>query len=406
MKVQSINKSNEDVSEGYYLATGHPLIDKPLENSRGQIVFQEDLMRLFASVCGLDFGQADNVRRITAKKMDENNPKHKAEIDSTKKQWLEGCTKNKIPKDISDKWWDKIIANAEYSFNRSHAYAYSLLTVVTAQLKAKYPLEFAAAYLSVYPNEKDAWLSRLFSNGYEFVSPNVNTSGGDTYGTYNGKVTLPLSIIDGLGSRASESIEQNQPFNSIEDFMTRVDLRLVDRTTRLKLWLIGAFDGVTGEFTDLNTSYSYEQSGGYTRIYDAKAKVADRNTPKFIYKSEMDLQSSILSGTIILNDRARDMLKTYMASGYEFGRVTKIVNGTSKSGTPRIEIHFGKSPKPQLFVSQKMASNLERQLGKRLVEGMFVAYKRDKNNWGGRYIFTKQNGKKLQLAIYDLTDTY
>lgn len=406
MKIQSIKSSTNDITDGYYLGTGYDKIDNPLQDSRGQIVFQEDLMKLFASVCGIEFGEADNVRKITAKKLSEEDPKHKILIDKTKAQWMQGCKDNQIPQDVADVWWNKIIANAEYSFNRSHAYAYSLLTVVTMQLRERYPLEYSAAYLSVYPNEKDSWISRLFSEGYEFIAPNVNTSGSDTYGTFNGKIALPLSIINGLGEKAASSIEENQPFASIQDFMNRVDLRLVNRTSRLRLWLIGAFEGIDGDFSELETSYLIDKNNSVIKVYDQKEKVSLRGQVKFLYKSIMNLQSSILSGTILFDSRAKQLLDKYVQRGYEFGCITKLANGVSKTGTPRIEIHFGKSLKPQLFVSQKMIKSLEYQLGGSLKEGMFFAYKRDRDNWGGKYLYSQRTGRNVSFAMYELTDSY
>ena len=49
---------------------------------------------------------------------------------------------------VSEHLWSLIEEFADYGFNKSHAMAYALLTIETAELKAHHPVEFMTACLN------------------------------------------------------------------------------------------------------------------------------------------------------------------------------------------------------------------------------------------------------------------
>ena len=70
-------------------------------------------------------------------------------------------------------------AAADYSFNRSHAACYALISYRTAWLRANYPAEYMAALISSVMSTKDKvpfFVNRCDEMGIEVLPPDVNSS--------------------------------------------------------------------------------------------------------------------------------------------------------------------------------------------------------------------------------------
>src|SRR5207244_12074361 len=63
--------------------------------------------------------------------------------------FIEGCARtNKIPEKKANAIFDLLEKFAGYGFNKSHSAAYGVISYHTAYLKAHYPVEFMADFLS------------------------------------------------------------------------------------------------------------------------------------------------------------------------------------------------------------------------------------------------------------------
>jgi DNA polymerase-3 subunit alpha len=56
-----------------------------------------------------------------------------------------GALKQKVKEEDAQRVWENINTMGSWSFNRSHAVAYGMVSYWTMVLKAKYPLQFATA---------------------------------------------------------------------------------------------------------------------------------------------------------------------------------------------------------------------------------------------------------------------
>jgi DNA polymerase-3 subunit alpha len=134
--------------------------------------------------------------------------------------------------------------------HNSHAAAYALVAYQTAYFKANYPVEFMAALLTSEMGDTDKivkYIEECRSMGLQVEPPDVNRSAvkfsvaGDT-------IRFGLAAIKNVGEAAMESIlaarDKDGPFTTLEDFCTRVDLRLVNRRVVESLIKAGAFDGL------------------------------------------------------------------------------------------------------------------------------------------------------------------
>jgi DNA polymerase-3 subunit alpha len=152
---------------------------------------------------------------------------------------------------IAEALWEKIEKFASYSFCKSHAVAYTILSYWTCWLKVRYPAEYFAAQLSIvredkYPNlVKDAR-----SCGIEVVPPDVNFSSDKFEIKDERTIVMPFSAIKGCSETIAKKIvavrEEVGHFITkmhFEELASRkgsgINVRVVNN-----LDLVGAFAGI------------------------------------------------------------------------------------------------------------------------------------------------------------------
>jgi len=117
----------------------HPLFEGILKNTYGVLCFQEQVMAICNKVGGISLDDTDLIRDVLAKK----KPKETREWRET---FLKGAEK-RIGPELANKWWKMIEAHAGYSFNLSHAVAYSIISYQNMVMKIFYPLQYMTALL-------------------------------------------------------------------------------------------------------------------------------------------------------------------------------------------------------------------------------------------------------------------
>jgi len=175
--------------------------------------------------------QADTLRKAMGKKIPEL-------LAQQKQLFIDGCAVNNIPKDISEKIFAQIDYFSGYGFNMSHSAAYAFLAYQTAWLKCYYPVEFMCNLLSSEKDEEklNLYLDQASKMGIICMPEDINSS-GDSFkiqiGEHNNGKRLevlrkPLTGLKGVGPRAVDNIIKNQPFLTFEDFLAKIDARLVN----------------------------------------------------------------------------------------------------------------------------------------------------------------------------------
>jgi len=190
----------------------HPIMHEFTERTYGVIIYQEQVMQACVHLGGMTWMEADKVRKIIGKKKDAK------EFDIFKDQFIEGASKHITPEDAAKLWHD-FEAHAGYSFNRSHAIAYSMLSYYTAWLKYYYPLEFMFAVLK---NEKDKdartdYLLEAKRLGIKVLLPHVNESELD-FSIQGNSIRFGLSNIKYISDNIGSKITALRPFKTYKDF--------------------------------------------------------------------------------------------------------------------------------------------------------------------------------------------
>jgi DNA polymerase-3 subunit alpha len=222
----------------------HEALRPILEPTHGVTIYQEQYMAVARRVGGFTPAQADDLRKAISKK-------DKKLMASLKEPLMSGLRASGLPQAVCTKLWSNFEATGDYSFNKSHAACYALISYRTAWLKANYPVEYMAALVSSVMNTKDKvpfYVNQCHEMGIEVLPPDVNKS--DVGFTVDeGRIRFGLNAVKGVGVGAIEAIvavRDDGRFNSIYDFCARVDSALVNRRTLEALIKSGAFDS-TGD---------------------------------------------------------------------------------------------------------------------------------------------------------------
>ena len=218
----------------------HPLLSEALSETYGVMVYQEQVMQCAALLSGYTLGEADLLRRAMGKKKKEA-------MAEQRDKFVAGAVKNGVDGKKASEIFDAIEKFAGYAFNKSHSAAYALIAYQTAYLKAHYGAEFMASYLSALVGSKMDVLGRYIGDvramGFEIKAPDINKSGRAF--TVSGKdILFGLSAVAKAGSTAVDNILEARaagPFTSFWDFVTRVDLRVVNKGIIENLVKSGAF---------------------------------------------------------------------------------------------------------------------------------------------------------------------
>jgi DNA polymerase-3 subunit alpha len=117
-------------------------------------------------------------------------------------------------------------------------------------LKAHYPAEYMAALLTASKRDKDRtalYLNECRTMGLRVLVPDVNRSESD-FAAVDGEITFGLSAIRNVGEAVVELIvterEKNGPYGTIEGFLNRVDLSVLNKRVLESLVKAGAFDSM------------------------------------------------------------------------------------------------------------------------------------------------------------------
>jgi DNA polymerase-3 subunit alpha len=174
--------------------------------------------------------------------------KQKAVLDKMKGQFVEGAKAKGHPEDKLQKIWTDWEAFAQYAFNKSHSTCYALVAYQTAYLKAHYPAEYMAAVLNNQGNIEKIkfYMEECQRMGLQVLGPDVNESLKGFAVAKENVVRFGLNAIKGVGEAAVEDIiadrEANGSFDSIYDFIKRVNQRTVNKKSMESLALAGALD--------------------------------------------------------------------------------------------------------------------------------------------------------------------
>ncbi len=259
----------------------HPDLEEVLGDTYGLMIYQEDIMRVATKVAGFSMTEADDLRKACSKKIREM-------IQAQREKFVAGAERQGYGRALGELLFNKIEPFADYAFNRSHAYGYAFLGYQNAWLKANYPVEYMAALLTSFREDKDKsalYLNEARQMGITVAVPDVNESFSDYAPSARADSTIlfGMAAVRNVGESLVERIVDERdargPFASVYDFVRRVDPIVLNRRSMESLIKAGAFDslGVARlallltfeEIVDLTLSRRKDLSLGISTLFAA-----------------------------------------------------------------------------------------------------------------------------------------
>jgi len=233
----------------------HELLKPIMEETFGIAVYQEQIMSTAISLAGYSAAESDALRKAISKKKED-------EIKVHEKKFIEGAVAKGIERKTAVLIFDDWRNFAQYGFNKSHAADYGVVAVQTAYLKAHYPLEYMTALLCGSMNDSDKvayYIADCLAMDIPVLPPDVNHSQWNfsIEEQENKKccIRFGMGAIKNVGQNSVDLIIEargKKPFEDLNDFVHRVDLRRVGKRTLECLIRVGALDA----FGDRRAIYS------------------------------------------------------------------------------------------------------------------------------------------------------
>ena len=184
----------------------HPIMQKHTEETYGEIIYQEQVMLACVDLGGMTMAEANKVRKKDVK-----------EFEAYKNKFVSGASKH-IGQEEAEHLWKDFEAHAGYSFNKSHAVAYSTLSYWTAWLKYYYPLEFMYSLLK-NEGDKDTRTEYLIEAkrlGIPMRLPHINESDVEFKIEGDG-IRFGLSAVKYISQTIAERYIEQRPFKSFKE---------------------------------------------------------------------------------------------------------------------------------------------------------------------------------------------
>lgn len=230
----------------------HPLTENALATTYGLPIYQEQVMQVAKDMAGFTGGQADTLRKAMGKKI----AKLMAEMRT---KFIEGSVGNGVEREKAEAIFTQFEEFAAYGFNKSHAACYAMIAYQTAYLKSHFPDAFMAALMNSDISNLDRItieVEECRRMGLEVTPPDINESfRGFAVVKGKKKIRFGLLAIKGIGEDVVETLyrerKENGPYKDLEDFVTRVKGKHINRRSLESLIKSGALD----RFDDRNKLY-------------------------------------------------------------------------------------------------------------------------------------------------------
>jgi DNA polymerase-3 subunit alpha len=306
----------------------NPLIDEITSFTRGQIIYQEQVLRVVREIGGFGWEQANAVRRIIAKKHGE------AAMNLSMQDFIDGAAKNGVSEQIANKVWKRIVTSSTYAFVYAHSVSYSILGLWCAWLKAHYPMEFYAASLAKEGDDEGRFklMKDAQNHGIAIKPPNLSHSRKSWIGSPGVGLVAGWTQIRGVGEKTADRIEEFRPDDgwknwedfqivpgigpktceTMEQFSTARDPFGLDKTKET-LAVARRFVRSHGQIP--NPTHDGDQTAAIyvEQNYGANAKARYGKGPRVVYMGmvrEINYQDAVENRRSRTGEEAADILKT------------------------------------------------------------------------------------------------
>jgi len=322
----------------------HPAIDEILEETYGVIVFQEQLMEVYATIVGGSLAESDYARQVIVKSK-QGDPQWEASFAKIKKDFYQGGLKNKFTRTLLDSMWIEIATHARYSFNKSHSVAYSKIAWDLAWYKLYYPAQFFATMMRWDSENLQSHVFEAIMIGVNVYRPDINIS-TDDFVVQQNEIYFPLSSIKYMGIKGAKAVvaarRPLKQFKKVSELLT-IKKREVTSRAWMGLAAVGGLTQLKGE-----TAALFKSNGDNANGFEADIKYL---------------------GTIVPTKDLIDLITQTRGDAY-VGIVAQIKKKESKYGQYYVYslspngVFWIRSPEPTLRVGDIVSAHINDKSGK------------------------------------------
>jgi DNA polymerase-3 subunit alpha len=196
-------KHGRETAEHY-----HPVVDGITADTFGQIIYQEQILKILQVIGGFEWTDLNEIRRIIAKKIGQ------AAFQVNMDNFQNGAERlHGIKPEVSERIWKHIVTSGTYAFNIAHSVSYSTLSWWCAYLKSHHPVEFFASSLYKAEPGKDSEFKLMKDaqrHGIEILPPDFRYSdtswGAVMPNSSNPGVLAGFSSVPGIADTIATNI--------------------------------------------------------------------------------------------------------------------------------------------------------------------------------------------------------
>lgn len=231
-----------------------PEIKKITEPTRGEILYQEQVMMIARKIGGFSWGGTNSIRKAIAKKEGSKI------ISEYQTRFIKGAVKRKIPELQAIKIWDDISLYGSYSFNKSHSVAYSFLSYWCAWLKHYYFKEYMTCFINYNTNQIRVLegLKEFKNRNYSFIFCKAEKPTRGIVFQKNKKLIIGLNFIKGLGPEIIKELIKHRNCKNLDQWTERINKRVINIRIRKILINLRYFRD-WGKISFLNNYFNCEK---------------------------------------------------------------------------------------------------------------------------------------------------
>ncbi len=275
----------------------HPDATDILSETYGLMVYQEELMEVAQRFAGYQLGEAYALLKTCAKKLPEA-------MEKEREKFVAGVTE-RYDKDLGEELFATVSEFANYAFNKSHSYAYALISFQTVFLKTHYPIEYMTALLTSVQSDHTKlglYLSEAKRMDIEVKPPDINVSQRTFHPDDDDRIVFGLLAIKDIGEQVAQAIVEERaadgPYADYFDYAERSTTRCINKKVTTSLISGGAFDlmhprkgllEISVEVAKAAVAQKKVDATGAQRLFDEPPAVKHKGVPNLHFDEETRL---------------------------------------------------------------------------------------------------------------------
>ena len=208
-----------------YMFNWHPALQDITKDTYGQIIYQEQSMRICRELGQMSWPEVNTIRRLVGKSKGEEA------INEYWEPFKQGAIKNGVSIEDAQKVWSAITTFGKYAFNKSHSVGYAYLAFWSMYILRRWPLEFFWARLVNEEGNEDKTqllINTAKKKGIVLYKPKLGKSGVH-WEIDDNSLRAGLTYLKGIGNTVAGKLV-DEGYKTEEDFATKKVRGVTKRT--------------------------------------------------------------------------------------------------------------------------------------------------------------------------------